>query len=310
MTLTRANTITSRPFHSKDDFWRVRNLIVETYPLTPTSFNWDMRRWDGWHTHNATPKQAETLARQIQLWETADGQLVGAVHPEGDGECWLEVHPDYRSLEDEMLAWGEANLAIAEAGKRQVEVFCNDYDHYRQRLLAARGYQQTPYGGVMRRLRFGKRQIPRPQITEGFRLRTTRPLDDGDCQKMADLLNAAFNRTIHSAPEYRNFVEHSPSFRHDLNLVAEAPDGSFAAHVGVNYEPAYFYGIFEPVCTHPDHQRKGLARVLMFEGLCRLQAIGATDAYVGTGDGMGSNFLYEAVGFTEVYHGYVWRKTF
>ena len=249
-------------------------------------------------------------ARKIHLWETADGQLVGAAHPEDGGDCWLELHPDYRDLEDEMLAWGEANLAVEKEGKRQIDVFCNDYDHYRRDVLTQRGYQPTPYGGVLRRQRFGNRSFAPGEVAAGYKLRTTLPHDDAQCQKMADLLNAAFNRTIHSAAEYRNFIEHSPSFRHDLNLIAEAPDGSFAAHVGVNYEPGYRYGIFEPVCTHPDHQRKGLARALMLEGLFRLKNLGATDAYVGTGDGMASNFLYEAVGFTEVYHGYTWRKMF
>jgi GNAT superfamily N-acetyltransferase len=125
---------------------------------------------------------------------------------------------------------------------------------------------------------------------------------------MAVLLNAAFNRMIHSEAEYWNFVTHSPSFRHDLNLIAEAPDGSFAAHVGVTYEDANQSCVFEPVCTHPAHQRKGLARALMLEGLRRARSLGAVDAYVGTGDGMAANYLYEAVGFTEVYHGFVWRK--
>ena len=150
--------------------------------------------------------------------------------------------------------------------------------------------------------------LPQAQIADGYRLRTTRPDDYDDCQRIADLLNAAFQRTLHSAPEYRNFCTLSPSFRHDLNLVAEAPDGSFAAHVGVNYEVKNRYGIFEPVCTHPDHQRKGLARALMFEGLQRLKVLGASDVYVDTGDMIPANALYESIGFTEAYKGYIWRK--
>jgi predicted N-acetyltransferase YhbS len=123
---------------------------------------------------------------------------------------------------------------------------------------------------------------------------------------MASLLNAAFGRTIHSGAEYRTFVSRSPSFRHDLNLVAEAPDGSFAAHVGVTYDEANRHGIFEPVCTHPDHRRNGLAQALMFEGLRRLRAAGAATAQVETGD-MGPAALYVTCGFGEEYRGDVWR---
>ena len=125
---------------------------------------------------------------------------------------------------------------------------------------------------------------------------------------MADLLNAAFSRDFHTAAEYHVFVTQSPSFRNDLNLVAEEPDGSFAAHVGITYDGANRRGLYEPVCTHPRHQRRGLARTLMLDGLCRLKALGAADAYVDSGEKVAANCLYDAVGFTEAYRGYLWRK--
>jgi hypothetical protein len=46
----------------------------------------------------------------------------------------------------------------------------------------------------------------------------------------------------------------------------------------------------------------------MTEALCRLEAIGATDVYVGTGDKEAANRLYESVGFTEAYRGHEWCK--
>lgn len=46
----------------------------------------------------------------------------------------------------------------------------------------------------------------------------------------------------------------------------------------------------------------------MYEGLARLKALGATEAYVGTGDDEAANQFHEAVGFTEAYRGRVWRN--
>jgi predicted N-acetyltransferase YhbS len=129
-----------------------------------------------------------------------------------------------------------------------------------------------------------------------------------DAEAMAALLNAAFGRTIHSASEYATFMAESPSFRHDLNLVAEAPDGSFAAHVGVTYDEHNRHGIFEPVCTHPAHLRRGLARAVMFEGLRRLRDIGAATAHVETGDAEAANAFYGSLGFTEEYRAHTWRR--
>ncbi len=310
MTTATALKITSRPFRDDRDFWRVRDLLIEAYPLTPTGFNWEVRRWDGQRFHNDDAALNPEWGRTVRLWETDDGRLVGVAHSDYASNISLQLHPDYREIEAEMIAWGEDTLAVVKEERRQVEVFVFDYDVPRRRLLEARDYDQMPYYGVTRRMRFGNRALPTAEIAAGYTLRTTRPDDWDDCQRMADLLNAAFKRSIHNAQEYWNFCQRSPSFRHDLNLVAEAPDGSFAAHVGVNWEPINGYGVFEPVCTHPAHQRRGLARTLMFEGMQRLKALGAYDAYVDTGDMVPANTLYDAVGFTEAYTGHYWRKMF
>jgi mycothiol synthase len=305
--------IVARPFQNEDDFWKIRNLLIETYPITPTDFNWEIRRWDGSRFHHADAALNPRWEEQIHLWETQTGQLVGAVMPEDPGDAHLQLHPDYRHLiEADMVDWAERHLAVpTENGQqRQLAIFVFEYNSPRRSLLEQRGFEKMPYGGVTRRLRLGNRPLPPVNVAEGYTVRSTRPNDMSDCQRVADVLNAAFNRDCHTARELHNFMTLSPSFRHDLDLVAEAPDGSFAAYVGITYDETNQRGIYEPVGTHPDHQRKGLARALMFEGLHRLKAIGAKDVYVGTGDMIPANRLYEAVGFTEAYKGYTWRKVF
>lgn len=160
---------------------------------------------------------------------------------------------------------------------------------------------------MVRRLRFGARPWPGASLPAGYRLRETRP-DPADDQGIADLLNAAFGRTSHTAAEFRGFTATAPSFRRDLDLVAEGPGGLLACYVGLTWDPANRRGIFEPVCTHPDHRRRGLALAVMREGLRRLRALGAADAYVESGSGEPPNALYDAAGFTEAYPGHYWRK--
>lgn len=300
-------SITARPFRGEADFWRVRNLLIETHAITPTGFNWEIRRWEGWHFHRE--RLSWETNKQIRLWETAEARLIGVAHPEGAGEAFLELHPDYRYIEPEMIAWAEENLCAPNGDDRQrrLDFSVLDYDSPRRRLLTSRGYQMTPHSFVIRRMRFGERTLPKVVLAEGYHLRST---NTGDDQRMADILNAGFNRTIHTAAELHNFVTFSPSFRHDLNLVAEAPDGTFAALVGMTYDNINCVGIVEPVCTHPDHRRKGLARALISEGMRRVRALGAAYVYVGTGDDAAANALYENVGFTEAYTGHIWRKCF
>ena len=108
-----AERIIARPFQDDEDFWRVRNLLIETYPITPVDFNWEIRRWDGqrYHLEDSTLGLGGRWEQTVCLWETEDGRLVGAVHPEGEDDAWLELHPDYRHLEEEMIAWAEEHLA-------------------------------------------------------------------------------------------------------------------------------------------------------------------------------------------------------
>jgi mycothiol synthase len=304
--------IISRPMRDDDDFWRMRALLVETVPITPIGFNWDMRRLDGKRFYDKRLEANRLLERPIQLWENEDEQLVGFVLPEGKGDAHLQVHPDYRHLEAVMIAWAEGHLTstAGDGQLRQLTIYANEYDALRQRLLSERGFVRTDDWGIIRHMRVGKQPLHRPAAAEGYTLRTTRPDDLSDCQRIADLLNAAFGRSFHNALEYHHFARLSPSFRPELDLVAEAPDGTFGAYVGIPYDDVSRRGIFEPVCTHPDHRRKGLAQALMQEGLLRLESLGAVDVTVDTGDMVPANRLYDSLGFVEAYKGYEWRKAF
>ena len=302
-------TVISRPYRGDTDFWRIRQLCLDTCPITPVGWNWEIRRWEGQRFHNEDPAPDARWPAWIRLWETASGRLVGVAHPEGRlGEAFVQLHPDFRYLEAEMVAWCEENLAApAGEGGARLRMYVHDYDTPRRRLLAERGWAEDEEWGMMRRLRLGRRPVNVPEIPAGYTLRETRP-DPADDQGIADILNAAFGRSLHTAAEFRGFTRHAPSYRRDLDLVAEAAAGGFGAYVGSTWDPANRRGIFEPVCTHPEHRRRGLALTLMREGLCRLQALGATDAYVETGDMGPANGLYDAAGFTEAYRGHIWER--
>ena len=315
MTLQPSSTpLISRPLADERDWWRVRTLLIETFPLTGPGFNWELRHWDGNRHHNPGPSWQPELYARHQLWETTDGVLAGVAHPEGDSEAWFEIHPQFRAqLEPLMLDWAEQHFSgPAAGGGRELQLCVYEYDAPRIRLLQARGFEKQVYGWITRRMHLGRWPTPPvPEIAPGYSLRTTRSGDLQDCQRIATLLNAAFNRPgFHQALEVFNFCQNSPSFTHHLNLVAEAPDGEFGAHAGLTIDSANRFAIFEPVCTHPDPRRKRLAQTLMLEGLRRLQALGVEEVEVSTGDADAANALYDSLGFTEYYKAYYWKKLY
>lgn len=300
-----------------EDYWPIHRLIDETFSITPVGFNGDIRRWEGKRFYDKNRGGNPDWHKNSQLWQQPSGQPVAVTHPDSPGYPALLIHPDFRRLEPEMIGWAETHLAKTleegkplEEGKSEIQFYVYDYDVQRRRLLEDRGYQKTTSGGAIRRLRFGQQALVQPALKEGYRLRTTNPADDADAQQIAKLLNAAFNRDFHNAAEYQNFARLAPSFQPDLDLVAVAPDGTFAAYVGIPYDRANQLGIFEPVCSHPDHRRKGLARALMQAGLLRLRSLGARYAMVDTGDMVPANRLYDTIGFGETHQGHYWRRVF
>ena len=94
----------------------MRQLLIDTVRITPIGFNWDMRRLDGKRFYESDPAANRLLTRPIGLWENAAGELVAFVLSEGPDDAHLQVHPDYRYLEAELVAWAEEHLRGEDAG--------------------------------------------------------------------------------------------------------------------------------------------------------------------------------------------------
>ncbi|MCB9455917.1 MAG: GNAT family N-acetyltransferase [Anaerolineaceae bacterium] len=301
--------ILSRPFQGVDDHTRVRRFLQDTYRLTGKYHNWEIRRWEGqWYWGKLDKNLA--WGEHVRLWETESGQLVGVAHTEGGlGNAWFEIHPDYRHLEDEMLTWAEAHLAAPnQEGRQQLVTEAYDYDVSRQAMLARRGYKALGEYGYLR-WRPAAATIPDVVVPEGYIVRSLKRGEWRDTTGWLAVISAVFSH-VKAIPNDIAVFQSSPIYRHDLHLVAEAPDGSFAAFAGLTVDEVSRTAIFEPVGTHPDHRRRHLAQAVMVEGLRRLRAFDIETVYVGTGEMIPANGLYESLGFTNHHRSQTWRKLF
>jgi predicted N-acetyltransferase YhbS len=207
-----------------------------------------------------------------------------------------------------MLIWAERALTREEDdGRSPLLSFAVSDDRRRIGLFRSRGYRREPWHDVQRWRELDEDLIV-PAIAPGYRIRSLRPGDVEDASALAEVINAAFGHSFGPA-ELLNF-ERSPSFLADLQIVAVDEGDQIVAHAGVNLDRRNLLAIVEPVCTHPDHRRHGLARACMAEGLNRARAAGALSAVVSTGHDNASNIVYEQLGFTQVEIVEAWRKTF
>jgi ribosomal protein S18 acetylase RimI-like enzyme len=292
-----------RAYAGEEDCWRIRAFLRETYLLNGRrERNWQAYRFDYWRWHVNENIFQTPLEEAIALWETPAGEIAAVLNAENRGDAVFQIHPAWRSaaLEDELLDAAEARLAAtAEDGTRRLTVWADSEDASRRNLLLRRGYGKGDWPEHQRR-RDMELPIPDAAPAPGY---TVRALGDEDEHPARSWLSwKAFHpdepdEKYEGWAWYRN-IQRAPLYRRDLDLVAVAPGGELAAFCTVWFDDVTRTGSFEPVGTHPDHQRRGLGKAVMAEGLRRVGRLGATLATVGSYDEP-AHRLYASMGFTE-----------
>jgi len=302
-----------RKYQHDDDQWKIRQFLREVYLLNHRhELSWSVFRWDYWRWHVNENIFKFNLEAAVFLWETADGKLAAALHPDGTGEAFLEVHPDFRApeLEVEMMSVAETQFATTQPeGRQQLTLWAHANDSLRQDLLTRRGYSKSKWLPEQQRRRDMREPIPDFQPADGYTIRAL-----GDVDEHPNRSWVSWKAFHPDEPDekyegwdwYRN-VQRAPLYRRDLDLIAVAPNGDFAAFVTLWFDDVTRTAAFEPVGTHPDHQRKGLGKALMAEGLRRVRDLGATLCTVGSYSERAGN-LYASMGFTEYDLDEAWVK--
>lgn len=297
--------IISRPYADDADYGRMRHLLTEITAIGGDAHYCTVGDLDWW---NAQTGDGPGAVRTTRLWFADDGELIGFSWP-GDGQADLLVHPRHPALVDEMLDWAEADWrATGAAGQGPLTFTTRSFDGDADRVarLRARGYQRQERALIYRGQSLAG-ALPEPPIPAGYTVRNMGGEEDLD--RRVAVHRAAF------APSRMTTVKHravmaSQTYRPELDLFAVAPDGSFASYCIIWFDTANRIGVFEPVGTHPDHQRRGLGKAVLAEGLRRLRALGAQRAFVGSNHtNVASNALYESVGFRLVDEDHAWTKT-
>jgi predicted N-acetyltransferase YhbS len=290
----------SRNYSEEADCTAVRQFLIDTYAAHGWMFNWGPERWEiVRYSGNVASglMGGRPWEGYVQLWE-AEGRIVGVAHPEDGGDFFVEVDPDYRHLEDEMFAWGEANRSPARRPGGPFSTYVVDGDAFRVEVLERRGWSRGDVGGHLRR-RSMVGSLPAASVRDRYVVRSLDLTTEQDSEGRAAVSRASFG--TQRTGEMMKVLAQAPSYVPELDFAAIAEDGTFAAYTTVWWEPTNRYVIFEPVETHPEHRRRGLASAVMAEGLRCAAVLGAKTAYVGSGAGNPSNLLYDSLGFIEVF---------
>ena len=295
---------TMRNYQTQEDYWCIREFLRQvSIHNDHHEYSWSLLRWDYWRWHVNENIFHQTLEDVITLWET-NGQIVAMLNPDTPGEAFFQIHPAYRQeiSISEMLDVAEAKLFQSkENGKRELITWVNAADDAMKAIFTERGYTLSRFKPEYMRRRFFTNPVPDPVTPSGYCLRALG--DESELPARSWLSWKAFHPDEpddkYEGWQWYQNVQRVPLYRRDLDIVAVAPDGELAAFCTVWFDDVTRTAVFEPVGTHPNHQKRGLGKAVMNEGLRRAGRLGATLATVSSYS-TGAHALYESMGFTDV----------
>lgn len=316
--------LTIRPYQGELDLQPIANLLN-----TCEAFD----REDIYHSvaglqfEFSHPKFDPT--QDLRLWQDSNGQLLAFAQlwiPDesvsvSDGHLWFSVHPTYRNqgLESEVIAWAETRIRqVAQLRDLPAQLMVGCRDYQRDRIALFEKHQFSYERCFLRMQRSLSEPIPAAQLPEGFQLIDGN--NDIDPTAWVDLHNQSFidhwNFHALTIEEVKHYLNH-PNYRTELDLVAVAADGTYAAfcyaHIDEddNQQRKCQEGWISMLGTRRGFRRLGLGRALLLSGLQRLRDAGMETALLGV-DVQNPNQayrLYESVGFRKLLTTFLYSKT-
>jgi mycothiol synthase len=262
----------------------------------------------------------------LRLWEDNNG-LVGFGQtwiPESgeviDGFLWFRVHPNARGggLETHIIAWAEERMrAVGQERclpvKLQTESRADRAAFVE--ILEKHGFKSDRHFFTMSRSL--AEPIAKSLLPQGYTLRQVNP--EQDAEAWVEMHNQSFidHWNHHELTVDRlKYRWQKPNYRPDLDWIAIAPDGTFAAYCNCNIYPeentrnGTNEGWVNILGTRRGFRRMGLGRAMLLAGLHHLKGSGVDTAKLGvdTENPSGALQLYKSVGFRQLYTRIVFVK--
>lgn len=227
--------------------------------------------------------QLPEVRSSLRLWRKA-GELRAIALVDAWSNLWFDCISDavMDELGGELAAWGSACLRRRNAkssSQDTLDFSCSAGDSARMRFASQNGFQLLE----VRSLQYARSTaIPletRP-FPPGYSWRAV--YGEEEAPALADLHRAAFGTEAMTVEE-RLAIMRAPQYQPDMDLVAEAPDGSLAAFCICGLASAEErVGTTDPIGVHPAHRGLGLAAALVTAGMEALIRAGVERIELGT----------------------------
>ena len=225
---------------------------------------------------------------QTRLWFAAD-KLVGFAFVDPYNNLSFEFDPQsaFPSTASEIIEWGmSCVLRVMQdcGGSSTLNTGCRGDDGERIALLKRHGFVEQEMR-TLHLVRSLDEPLPEPHLPPGFHIRHV--AGEHEVEALVALHRAAF-ATKKMTVALRLAMMRVPEYDSGLDLLVVAPDGRLAATCMCsisqeeNARTGRKEGYTDPIATHPDFQRRGLARALLRTGFQKLRQRGMNTAVLHT----------------------------
>jgi mycothiol synthase len=264
----------------------------------------------------------------LRLWHNSNGELVGFgqiwrsnTEERFDANLYFRVHPEVKQtgLSQEVLQWAETRVKLDE-NFQKLPTFIytgnKSTDELKKATLEQAGYEVARYFYTMERDL--NMPIPAYQLPEGFKLDYVKTPEE--VAEWVNAFNMSFidhwNHHPTTVEEHSHWLN-SPDFVPELDLVAVAPDGKFAAfcfctiHKMENAHRGVKEGWIGMLGSVRNYRKLGFGKNMLLAGMQKLKDYGMDTAMLGVDsvNPSGAVGLYDSVGFKVRRTNVSYRKT-
>lgn len=270
-------------------------FMREANPFAERTWGWDTGRFVDWRWGGNTAREAAQPG-----WFSRHGRFVASA-----GEIQALVISEYgdtdlciitKQAEHELVA---AILSAVIDERRQEErslsLEAATRSEWLREVFIEEGLDE--HTGVSHEWEFDLTTDLEPSAPPaGFEMSSLADARPGDREGIADCISAAFG-TSHDVAHGLRSIEANPLFRPELSVYVRSPDGRVAAYCRGSADPGNGVCGIDPVCTHPDFQRLGLARTVVLRCFEQQRGLGGESAFIGSApEPAPGNRLYRALG--------------
>ena len=325
--------ITTKQFQLLSDINLVWDFMVETY-------DWknDCGRAAPFFEYAITSSWMDTSYSFLdRLWFDGDKVVAFVYYENPVTDIYFNVRKGYEFLADELVDYAISNMPHF-GGEQQFVLF--DGQQFLKDVAAKRGFKQVyewnelvfdfgfntnPKNGEVKALSeacldstYFKNEL-NYELPQGYHFVDSKDIDIVKCSKLCwygfghgergdfadwDKYDDSLDWTPAKSHKsgWGRFVCPSPHDTSQYNIVIADKDEEYVCFSGMWWVPQNQLAYMEPLCTHPDHRKKGLASAALSLHFKRMKALGATHM---TG---GGDPFYQKLGYGKGYHCTIWRK--